>query len=117
MQSRSRIHRTSAQWHALIHQFESSGQSRAAFCRERNIGYPSFCLWYNRLAGKRVKPALTELATGNLFAPLTLAFEPAAEPAPVRAPVSQPAPFCLSLKLGPWLTLEVHAGVRGGHRE
>ncbi len=109
MKHAPRIHRTAAQWHTLIRQFETSGLSRAAFCREQNLSYPSFCLWHNRLAGQRAESA----PTASLFAPLAVA------PAPVHASpdAPQPVPFGLTLRLGSWLTLEVHTGVRGGHRE
>ena len=109
MEPTPRLHRTAAQWHALIRQFETSGLSRAAFCREQNLSYPSFCLWHNRLAGQRAELAPTE----SLFAPLAVA------PAPLHThpDAHQPVPFGLTLRLGSWLTLEVHAGVRVGHRE
>lgn len=106
MKSGQRIHRTASQWQALIRQFEISGQSRTAFCRDRNIGYPSFCLWYNRLAGTATdKPA----PAGELFTPLAFAPE-RLSPAPEA---SQPAHFCLTVTLGQWLTLKVNSG--GGY--
>ena len=42
--------RSAEQWQALIEQWQQSGQSAKAFCREHDLGYASFCQWRKRLA-------------------------------------------------------------------
>lgn len=42
-------HRTSAQWQHLVKQWQTSNQSAVQFCKERDIGYASFCNWRKRL--------------------------------------------------------------------
>jgi transposase len=43
-------------WQEVIEQWGASGQSVAAFCRERRISEGSFYAWRKRLGGKR-RPA------------------------------------------------------------
>ena len=44
-----RTRRDQSQWQKLVDQQSNSGLSAAAFCRNRNIGYPSFMAWRKRL--------------------------------------------------------------------
>ena len=48
--------RTPEQWHALIDQWQSSGQSAARFCDAQAISYASFCNWRKRLADDQALP-------------------------------------------------------------
>ena len=43
--------RTSAQWQALVDQWQSSGLSALRFCEDHRVGYASFCNWRKRLSG------------------------------------------------------------------
>lgn len=45
-----RKHRTQEQWQALVNQQRHSGLSATQFCKERSIGYASFCHWRKRLS-------------------------------------------------------------------
>ena len=42
--------RGAEQWQALVEQFQQSGQSAKQFCREKKLGYASFCQWRKRLS-------------------------------------------------------------------
>ena len=44
--------RSREQWRQVIEQFQSSGQSGAAFCKARAISYASFCQWKQTLLAK-----------------------------------------------------------------
>ena len=48
--------RTPEQWHTLVEQWQSSGQSAARFCEANAIGYASFCHWRKRLADEQSQP-------------------------------------------------------------
>lgn len=48
---KGRAWRSSAPWAALIEAWGRSGQSIAAFCRERGLGASSFYGWRRRLSG------------------------------------------------------------------
>ena len=41
--------RSREEWQQVIEQFESSGQSGAAFCKAQSISYASFCQWKQTL--------------------------------------------------------------------
>ena len=45
-----RKHRTPEQWQVLVDQQRDSGLSAMQFCKQKNIGYASFCNWRKRLA-------------------------------------------------------------------
>jgi transposase-like protein len=68
MQAKSRVRRSSRQWRDLIRQFEASGLSMAAFCRQRGVCYPSLCSWRKRLQDQHVASP-----SANLFQPLAVA--------------------------------------------
>lgn len=64
--------RSAEQWQALVEQWQQSGQSAKDFCRERQLGYASFCQWRKRLAGPQAassagdhseEPAFVDLAS------------------------------------------------------
>ncbi len=42
--------RSREQWQQIIEQFQSSGQSGAAFCKAQAISYASFCQWRQTLS-------------------------------------------------------------------
>lgn len=44
-----RKHRTQEQWQVLVDQQRESGLSAVQFCKQKNVGYASFCNWRNRL--------------------------------------------------------------------
>lgn len=62
-------------WQEMIEQWRASGQSVAAFCRERRISEGSFYAWRKRLGGNR-RPA---------FLPVRII--PDADPEPVAAAI------------------------------
>ena len=43
---------TTEQWQAIINDFSQSGQSVEQFCKERDLGYVSFCKWRHRFSKK-----------------------------------------------------------------
>jgi len=51
---------TSEQMQLAIHEWQISGLSKKAFCRERDIMYQSFHYWYKRLI-KTPSPGFTEV--------------------------------------------------------
>ena len=48
--------RTIQQWQALLTQYEQSGLSQRAFCRESAISYSSFVRWRQRLSSGATGP-------------------------------------------------------------
>ena len=44
-----RIHRSPEQWQALLDQYETSGLSQRAFCRQADLSYSTFSRWRRRL--------------------------------------------------------------------
>jgi len=55
-------------WHGVVAQWQESGQSRAAFCREQSLSLWQLCYWIKRFAG----PAPTAVAKGlNGFVQVT----------------------------------------------
>lgn len=52
--------RSAQQWEALVEQWQASGQNASAFCRERNIGYASFCQWRKRLSQQGTNSSSTD---------------------------------------------------------
>jgi hypothetical protein len=46
-----RVHRTEAEWRAVMGRFERSGLSVSAFCRRTKLSRNSFIKWRRRLAG------------------------------------------------------------------
>ncbi|MEH6501451.1 MAG: IS66 family insertion sequence element accessory protein TnpB [Pseudoalteromonas distincta] len=61
-----RKHRTQEQWQALVNQQRDSGLSATQFCKERSIGYASFCHWRKRLADCPVADVSTPDQAGFL---------------------------------------------------
>jgi len=59
--------RSAKQWQELIDQQLASGLSAPHFCKENNLGYPSFSAWRKRLTqstnNASVPPAFVELTT------------------------------------------------------
>lgn len=45
--------RTPAQWRTLIDQWQQSGQPGTHFCKDKSIGYASFCKWRKRLSDEQ----------------------------------------------------------------
>lgn len=54
---------TQEQMQATVNEWEKSGQSKKAFCLERNINYPTFHYWYKRLK-MPTSPGFTEVSVG-----------------------------------------------------
>lgn len=44
-----RVHRSPEQWQSLVDQFERSGLSQRAFCKETGLPYGTFARWRRRL--------------------------------------------------------------------
>jgi hypothetical protein len=44
--------RTSSQMQEICLQWEQSGESRRAFCKQHNIAYQTFNYWYKRMTNK-----------------------------------------------------------------
>jgi len=61
--------RNEQQWEILVREFEISGLSKAAFCREHSISYTSFCAWHKRL-GSGLRVAVSDQGAEPLFTPL-----------------------------------------------
>ena len=59
--------RSARQWQELVDQQLASGLSAPHFCKENNLGYPSFSAWRKRLTQSTedasVSPAFVELTT------------------------------------------------------
>jgi hypothetical protein len=49
MTQRTYARRTQSQWHAIINDFSTSDLSGAAFCKQHQIQYASFCKWRQKL--------------------------------------------------------------------
>lgn len=47
---RTHTRRSAEQWQALINEQTGSGLSAHVFCKQRDLGYASFCQWRKRLA-------------------------------------------------------------------
>jgi transposase-like protein len=61
-QANGRVKRSSADWQAIMKQYEGSGRSRAAFCRSQSISPSTFDVWYRRLRSKKTAaPDFVEL--------------------------------------------------------
>ena len=41
--------RTSEQWHSIINDFSTSALSGAAYCKQHQIQYASFCKWRQKI--------------------------------------------------------------------
>jgi hypothetical protein len=54
---------TPEQWQAIIKDFEHSGQTVEQFCKQRDLGYVSFCKWRHRFSKKE------DVATKNMSTP------------------------------------------------
>jgi hypothetical protein len=68
---RKRGHEAWAKWRGLVSEQQRSGQSVAAFCRERGICAPQFFAWKRRLnqAGTEQFLAVQVVETGALSQP------------------------------------------------
>lgn len=58
--------RTQAQWHAIINDFATSDLSGAAFCKQHQIQYASFCKWRQKLL-PATKAVIPDLPSSNGF--------------------------------------------------
>lgn len=54
---------TRLKWRRIIESRQASGQSVAAFCRERDISQAGFYAWKRRLRGAGPTPAFVEVKT------------------------------------------------------
>jgi len=52
-----RSHRSESEWRAILGQFERSGQSQLAFCRQAGLSPSTFQVWRHRL---RLQSSATE---------------------------------------------------------
>ncbi|MCP5161210.1 MAG: IS66 family insertion sequence element accessory protein TnpB [Hahellaceae bacterium] len=89
-----RKHRSAADWQALLRQWQQSALSAPAFCRQKQIGYASFCQWRKRLAMQtdeqvEISPPPDFIALSGLAA------------APAQGN------WHLWLKLGPWVEVRI----------
>ena len=102
-----RTRRDQAKWQKLIDQQSSSGLSAAAFCRDRNIGYPSFMAWRKRLLASESEQALQ--LTPSRFIELTPAYRASdAEPQDLSERATPTAlTFCVELSLGDGIELRI----------
>jgi hypothetical protein len=46
-----RIRRTESEWRSILAEYERSGLSKSAFCRESKLSRSSFMKWKRRLSG------------------------------------------------------------------
>jgi len=92
---RARVMRTQEQWKALLEEFNTSGLTRAAFCKKHRIATSSLYRWQQ----------LFEHASDANFIDVTepLANAPKSHPAPVRDNDWQ-----VELELGGGLVLRLH---------
>ncbi len=63
----------STYWQPHIEQWQQSGQTQRAFCREHELNYDQFVYWRKKLSPPTVKP--TPRANSS-FVPVTLAASP-----------------------------------------
>lgn len=99
MKSISRKHRSPEQWRALIQQWQQSGLSASAFCKQNDLGYASFCQWRKRLITEihRAGEEQTDSAAGFIdLGPMPSAHPPADE-----------SHLTIHLRLGAWLNLSI----------
>lgn len=68
--TRSRKHRSPAEWQSLLSQFETSGLSVVAFCRRHAIGESSFHRWRTKLVGSHPETPAAEASTPPDFVDL-----------------------------------------------
>jgi hypothetical protein len=50
VQANGRVRRSRSEWREIFDRFETSGLSRAAFCRREDLSKSSFTKWKTRLA-------------------------------------------------------------------
>ena len=63
-------------WQAVLTQWQQSGQTISAFCRQRHLSKPTFGYWQRKLGfGRRTKPR----SPATTFVPMTLISEPRVE--------------------------------------
>ena len=63
-------------WQAVLTQWQLSGQTISAFCRQRHLSQPAFGYWQRKLGfGRRTKPR----SPAATFVPITLISEPCVE--------------------------------------
>lgn len=53
--------RSATQWQALVEEQERSALSAPQFCKEKDLGYASFCQWRKRLSHSTVTEVIAEL--------------------------------------------------------
>ena len=53
--------RSAAQWQALVEEQERSALSAPQFCKEKDLGYASFCQWRKRLSQSPAREVIAEL--------------------------------------------------------
>lgn len=105
-----RTQRDQSQWQKLVNQQTSSGLSAAAFCRQKDIRYPSFMAWRKKLLASESEkiPQLTP----DRFIELTPAYRASddrLQDLPRRvAPGS--SIFCVELSLGDGIELRISRG-------
>jgi transposase-like protein len=68
--TRSRQHRSPAEWQTLLSQFETSGLSVVAFCRRHAISDSSFHRWRTKLAGSHPATPAVETSIPSDFVDL-----------------------------------------------
>jgi len=64
-------HRSASQWQALVEEQESSALSALQICKEKDLGYASFCQWRKRLSHSTVTAVIPELPPFLAVDPLT----------------------------------------------
>lgn len=101
MKSISRKHRSPEQWRDLIQQWQESGLSASAFCKQNDLGYASFCQWRKRLTSEGSRAA--EQKTDNAVGFIDLGAMPSTHP----CVDSDESRLTIHLRLGAWLNLSI----------
>lgn len=80
IQAPQRIRRTGKQWQSIVDQFEASGLSQRAFCRQVGVSYGTFSRWRRRLMSANTQQR-APAPEADLFVELS-----AGTPPPVATP-------------------------------
>ena len=105
-----RTNRNADQWRSIMADHEQSGLSATAFCKARELGYPSFMAWRRRLASQRLPEDSSKPAFIELTSPQPLLDASASTPMPSHT-VSSEAPTIIELSLGGGVQLRITRGL------
>ena len=93
----SRARRTDAARRAqLLAAFDGSGLSAAAFARQHQLNYTTFCGWRQRRAKSKISPAFVQVEVTPATTPVGLVIELGAA---ARMRIESPGQFALAAQL------------------